>query len=112
MKNTLNVKMLYQFYHHAVKAELKRNGFSADIAKKINAEHRKIIERAKEIGKSEELVLDENMEMLISLEEETVLERTALIEADGTAHYDNGAEKNVSIYYFEMAYVPLSCFTK
>ena len=52
MKNTLNVKMLYQFYHHAVKAELKQNGFSADIAKKINAEHRKIIERAKEIGKS------------------------------------------------------------
>lgn len=51
---------------------------------------------AKEIGKSEELVLDENMEMLISLEEETALERTALIEADGTAHYDNGAEKNVS----------------
>ena len=96
MKNTLNVKMLYQFYHHAVKAELKRNGFSADIAKKINAEHRKIIERAKEIGKSEELVSDENMEMLISLEEETALERTALIEADGTAHYDNGAEKNVS----------------
>lgn len=40
MKNTLNVKMLYQFYHHAVKAELKRNGFSADIAKKINAEYR------------------------------------------------------------------------
>ena len=51
---------------------------------------------AKEIGKSEELVSDENMEMLISLEEETALERTALIEADGTAHYDNGAEKNVS----------------
>ena len=35
---------------------------------------------AKEIGKSEELVSDENMEMLISLEEETALERTALIE--------------------------------
>ena len=52
---------------------------------------------AKEIGKSEELVSDENMEMLISLEEETALERTALIEADGTAHYDNGAEKNVSL---------------
>ncbi len=52
MKNTLNVKMLYQFYHHAVKAELKRNGFPKDIAKKINVEHRKIIERAKEIGKS------------------------------------------------------------
>lgn len=51
---------------------------------------------AKEIGKSEELVSDENMEMLISLEEETDLERTALVEADGTAHYDNGAEKNVS----------------
>ena len=52
---------------------------------------------AKEIGKSEELVSDENMEMLISLEEETALERTALIETDGTAHYDNGAEKNVSL---------------
>ena len=61
---------------------------------------------AKEIGKSEELVSDENMEMLISLEEETALERTALIEADGTAHYDNGAEKNVSSRrYFKQRYL-------
>ena len=51
---------------------------------------------AKEMGKSEELMSDDNMEMLVSLAEETALERTALIEPDGTAHYDNGAEKNVS----------------
>ena len=49
------------------------------------------------VSRQSELVSDENMEMLISLEEETALERTALIEADGTAHYDNGAEKNVSL---------------
>ena len=30
MKNTLNVKVLYHFYHSAVKAELKRRGFSRE----------------------------------------------------------------------------------
>lgn len=36
--------------------------------------------------------------------ENTDFERTALIETDGTAHYDNGAEKNVSQrYYFQEA---------
>ena len=52
MKNTLNVKVLYHFYHSAVKAELKRRGFSKDVSGKINEEHKKIIGRAKEIGKS------------------------------------------------------------
>lgn len=28
MKNTFNVKLIYHFYHSAVKAELKRRGFS------------------------------------------------------------------------------------
>ncbi len=51
---------------------------------------------ADKMGKSEELLSDENMEMLASLCEDADLERTALIEADGTAHYDNGTEKNVS----------------
>ena len=38
MKNTLNVKVLYHFYHSAVKAELKRRGFSKDASgKKIPA---------------------------------------------------------------------------
>lgn len=50
MKNTLNVKVLYHFYHSAVKAELKRRGFSKDVSGKINEEHKKIIGRAKEIG--------------------------------------------------------------
>lgn len=51
---------------------------------------------AEEMAKSETLISDENMDMLVSLEQNTALERTALIEADGTAHYDNGAVKDVS----------------
>ena len=52
MKITIGVKMIYNFYHNAVKAELKKRGFSKDIAEKINEEHKKIIGRAKDIGKS------------------------------------------------------------
>ena len=52
MKNTFGVKLIYQFYHSSVKAELKRRGFSKDIAKKIAKEHERIVERAKGIGNS------------------------------------------------------------
>lgn len=59
---------------------------------------------AKEIGKSDNLLSDANMEMLNALAEKTALERTALIEPDGTAHYDNGVTKNVSARrYFKEA---------
>ncbi len=51
---------------------------------------------AGEMGKSETLVSEENMELLASLKEKTVLERIAVIETDGTAHYDNGEVKNVA----------------
>lgn len=52
MKNTFGVKLIYQFYHSSVKAELKRRGFSKDVAKKIAKEHEQIVERAKGIGNS------------------------------------------------------------
>lgn len=52
MKNTFGVKLIYQFYHNSVKAELKRRGFSKDVAKKIAKEHEQIVERAKGIGNS------------------------------------------------------------
>lgn len=52
MKNTFGVKLIYQFYHSSVKAELKRRGFSKDVAKKIAKEHEQIVERAKDIGNS------------------------------------------------------------
>ena len=51
---------------------------------------------ADKMGKSSTLLSDGNMELLVSMAENTDFERTALIEADGIAHYDNGAEKNVS----------------
>ena len=59
---------------------------------------------ADKMGKSSSLLSDDNMKFLVSMAENTDFERTALIEADGTAHYDNGAEKNVSQrYYFQEA---------
>ena len=51
---------------------------------------------AKELGKSDELITDDNMEMLSALRNYTDLEHTALILLDGTAYYDNGIIKNVS----------------
>lgn len=53
-------------------------------------------EIAWQIGKSEKLISQDNMDRLIAIAEKTDLERAALIEPDGTAHYDNGVEKNVS----------------
>lgn len=52
MKNTLGVKVIYNFYHSVVKAELKRRGFSKKTAKRISKEHKEIIKRAKDIGNS------------------------------------------------------------
>ncbi len=52
MKNTFGVKLIYQFYHSSVKAELKRREFSRDVTKKIANEHKRIVERAKDIGNS------------------------------------------------------------
>ena len=51
---------------------------------------------ADKMGKSSSLLSDGNMKLLVSMAENTDFERTALIKADGTAHYDNGAEKNVA----------------
>lgn len=51
---------------------------------------------AAEIGKSEELLSEDNLELLTSLRKSTALERVALIDTDGIAYYDNGAVKNVS----------------
>ena len=52
MEYSFNAKILSGFYHGAVKAELKRRGFSADTAKRIAEENKAIILRAKDIGKS------------------------------------------------------------
>ena len=51
---------------------------------------------AKEMGQDEELITQEHLDKLINIYESTDLERTALIEPDGTAYYDNGVVKNVS----------------
>ena len=48
------------------------------------------------MGKSEDLFCQENMDRLTSLYKETDLERVALIDAKGNAHYDTGVVKNVS----------------
>ena len=47
MKETVNVKIIYSFYHTSVKAELKRRGFSKDVAKKISEEHKKLLNEQK-----------------------------------------------------------------
>ena len=52
MKNTFGVRLIYHFYHSAVKAELKRRGFSKNTSQKIAKEHKIILDRAHDIGKS------------------------------------------------------------
>lgn len=53
-------------------------------------------EIASAMGKSEELISEENKERLVSIYEKTSLERAALIDENGNAYYDNGEIKNVS----------------
>ena len=61
-------------------------------------------EIAEEMGEEEELLSERNLNNIVSLQKHTDFERIALIEADGTAHYDNGDIKNVAHRrYFEEA---------
>lgn len=48
------------------------------------------------LGEQEELVSEEAKLLLAKLYEKSGLERVALIEPDGTSHYDNGEEKDVA----------------
>lgn len=59
---------------------------------------------ADKIAASSDLLSNDNMELLVSIAENIDFDRTALIEPDGTAHYDNGAIKNVAQRrYFRVA---------
>ena len=61
-------------------------------------------EIAWQIGKSEPLISQNNIDRLEAIVEKTDLERAALIEPDGTAHYDNAVVKNLSYRrYFKEA---------
>ena len=61
-------------------------------------------EIAWQIGKSEPLISQNNIDRLEAIVEKTDLERVALIEPDGTAHYDNAVVKNLSYRrYFKEA---------
>jgi diguanylate cyclase (GGDEF)-like protein len=51
---------------------------------------------ADNIGRSDELLSDENMQLLQSLYESDNFERISIIEPDGTAHYDNHTTSDVS----------------
>lgn len=51
---------------------------------------------ADQIGETDDIISDENMKMIANLHEYTDLELSAIIEPDGTSHYDNGTEKNVA----------------
>lgn len=51
---------------------------------------------AKEISKSTELFSNENLDQLKVLMDKTDLDRTALINPNGDALYDNGVQKNVA----------------
>lgn len=53
-------------------------------------------EIAWQIGKSDSLISQNNIDRLEAIVEKTDLDRAALIEPDGTAHYDNGVEKDLA----------------
>lgn len=56
------------------------------------------------LGRQDELLTEDNIQLLHNLYEESGLERVAIIDVDGNSYYDNGAEKNVaSREYFKEA---------
>ena len=52
MKSTFNAKVLSYFYHHVVKAELKKRGVPKEVSQRIYKENQKVLARAKDIGHS------------------------------------------------------------
>lgn len=51
---------------------------------------------ADQVAETDDITSRENMELIANLHEYTDLELSAIIEPDGTSHYDNGAVKNVA----------------
>nr|WP_303243452.1 diguanylate cyclase [uncultured Blautia sp.] len=62
----------------------------------VKIHYQYLSEIAEEMGEEEELLSERNLNDIVSLQKHTDLERVALIEPDGTSHYDNGDVKNVS----------------
>ena len=62
----------------------------------LNIHYQYLNEIAAEVGKTEKIFSDENKERLVLMQENTDLERAALIDTDGNAYYDNGVVKNVA----------------
>lgn len=70
----------------------------------FNINYQYLNEIAWQIGKSEPLISQNNIDRLEAIVEKTDLERAALIEPDGTAHYDNGVVKDLAYRrYFKEA---------
>lgn len=93
-------QMIQEKSEEAMRANLRRQ--SEHLTSILQVHYEYLNAAAEEIGRSEELVTDENMNRILSLQKNTELERVALIEPDGTSHYDNGAVKNVAHRrYFE-----------
>ena len=70
----------------------------------FNINYQYLNEIAWQIGKSEPLISQNSIDRLEAIVEKTDLERVALIEPDGTAHYDNGVVKDLAYRrYFKEA---------
>lgn len=52
MENSVNAWVILNFYHGAVKSELKHRGFPKETAQKILSEYKTVAARAKDIGKA------------------------------------------------------------
>lgn len=69
---------------------------SEHMRKILDIHYQYLKEIASEMGKSDQLFSPENKYRLVSVYEKTELERTALIDTEGNAYYDNGMTKNVA----------------
>lgn len=62
----------------------------------LNIQYKYLEGIAEEIGKTDKLLSKENTDLVKSITKHTDFEGMALIEPDGTAHYNTGAVKNVA----------------
>lgn len=62
----------------------------------LNIQYAYLYGLAEEVGKTENLLDQKNMNLIKSITKNTDFKATALIEPDGTAHYSNGQVKNVA----------------
>ena len=98
----VGIFLFFECVQHSIQ-ENSKNAMMTNVSRQsehlrtiLDIHYQYLNEIAVAVGKSDELFSESNKERLISIYENTDLERAALIDTVGNPYYDNGVTKNVA----------------